>query len=215
MDPQQALPSYTPPEPSPAEPSVPPLSDMELVHRMAAGDEDALGVLYDRLAPMVFSLVQALLADPNDAEEAVEDAFWQAWVQAERYRPGRGGVSTWLGMIARSRALDRLRARKRRREERWEDTPAAALADARLGSGPDPLGHTVLAELRERVAAALQELPEEQRRAIELAYFRGMSQSQIAAHTGQPLGTVKTRVRLAMQKLRERLDGLRGATDEL
>ena len=162
------------------------------------------------MAPLVCSVVGALLSNADDASEVVEEAFWQAWRQASRYDPSRGGVSTWLGMIARSRALDRLRARRRIREDSWETLPAPTSRELDIVPHTEsPLHRAVHAERRDLVAAALRELPDEQRRTIELAYFEGMSQSEIANHTGQPLGTVKTRVRLAMQKLRERLATLR------
>jgi RNA polymerase sigma-70 factor (ECF subfamily) len=178
---------------------------------MAAGDESALGALYDRWVTPVHSLVLRLLADGDEAEDVVEEAFWQAWRQAARYEESRGAVSTWLITIARSRALDRLRARRRRQEEAWSqlgfgdmegDTLPAPAADS-------PLAGAEQAERRALVAKALMALPPEQRETIELAYFGGLSQSEIAERTGQPLGTVKTRVRLAMEKLRESLSMLR------
>jgi len=181
--------------------------DAALVGRMAGGDEQALGALYDRWSSVVQSLVQYIVRDPAEAEDVVEETFWQAWRQAGRYQAARGGVSTWLLTIARSRALDRLRALRRRRAEL---VPLAELADVVASEAPTP---AVAAELRERaamVAGALRELPAEQRQALELAYFSGLSQSEIAERTGQPLGTIKTRMRLAMQKLRGRLAVLRG-----
>ena len=177
--------------------------DGALVRRMAAGDEKALGLLYDRWAPLLHSVARRIVADPNDAEEVLEEAFWQAWRQAGRYEEGRGGVSTWLTMIVRSRALDRVRARGRLREESWENIPEPG-----SGEGEGPASPDAAAEQDERsrlIAAAVAQLPPEQRETVELAYFRGLSQSEIAAKLGQPLGTVKTRARLALQKLRESL----------
>ncbi len=189
-------------------PDIIPPSDSDLVRRMADGDEQALGLLYDRMVPMVYSIVGAMLAD-SDAEEVVEETFWQAWQQAGRYRESRGGVSTWIGMISRSRALDRIRARRRVREESWGELPEGRPRLGNLSFAASPLQRTEDADLRDRVAAALEQLPEEQRETVELAYFHGMSQSEISARMETPLGTVKTRVRLAMQKLRESLDGLK------
>lgn len=183
-----------------------------LLRRMADGDEQALGLLYDRLAPMVTSLAGAILADPDDVEEVVEETFWQAWRNAAQYAEARGAVSTWIGVIARSRALDRLRRRRRVREESWEELPASAVGSESTPSPPSPLQYAAAAERRDQLAAALRELPPEQRQALELAYFHGMSQSEISAHTAQPLGTIKTRVRLAMRKLRERLSPLHDET---
>jgi len=187
---------------------VPRSAELELVRRMAAGDETALGALYDRYSPLLHAVVLRIVGDADDAEEVLEDTFWQAWRQAGRYEEARGGLSTWLVMIARSRAVDRVRARRRVREERWEELPAAQ-ADPHDESAASPLDAAGSDELRRIVGRAMSSLPAEQRQAVELAYFRGMSQTEIAEATGQPLGTVKTRARLALQKLREALVVLR------
>jgi len=184
--------------------------DRELVRRMAAGDEAALGELHDRYSTLLHSVVLRIVGDADDAEEVLEETFWQAWRQASRYEPGRGGISTWLVMIARSRAVDRLRSRRRVREERWDELPEPA----EIGINPDitaptPLDDAHAEEVRRVVAAAVAKLPPEQRQTVEMAYFGGMSQTEIAEATGQPLGTVKTRARLALQKLREALAVLR------
>jgi RNA polymerase sigma-70 factor (ECF subfamily) len=186
--------------------------DRELVARMQAGDEGALGELYDRWFPIVSGLVNRMLKSPNDVEDVVEEAFWQAWRQADRYTPERGSVQTWLLTIARTRALDRLRATSRRREESIDDTTSAAERAANVtapASASDPLLDVELAERKRLVLAALADLPHEQREAIELGYFGGLSQSEIAEQIGQPLGTIKTRMRLALMKLRDRLSALR------
>ena len=185
--------------------------DAALMRRIADGDEHALGMLYDRWSPLVFSLCVHILAEDDEAEEAVEETFWQAWRQAAQYDAARGGVSTWLTMIARSRALDRLRARRRRQEEAMSDLSETkrAAVDATARRGDDPARGAEIAERRLLVRQALLALPPEQREVLELAYFRGLSQSEIAERTGQPLGTIKTRVRLAMEKLRDRLGILR------
>lgn len=185
-----------------------PDGDGDLVRRMAAGDESALGVLYDRWSPMLHSVARRIVTDPDDAEEVLEEAFWQAWRQAGRYEEGRGGVSTWLTMIVRSRALDRVRARGRLREDRWEERPERNLGDVdREGDAPDAAAEQE--ERRRLIVAAVAQLPPEQRETVELAYFGGLSQTEIAERLGQPLGTVKTRARLALQKLRESLVVLR------
>jgi RNA polymerase sigma-70 factor (ECF subfamily) len=185
--------------------------DRDLIRRMAAGDESALGALYDRWVTLVHSLVLRLLADADEAEDVVEEVFWQAWRQAARYEESRGAVSTWLTTIARSRALDRLRARRRRQEEAWSQIGFGDMESITLPApaADNPLAGAEQAERRAFVARALTALPPEQRETIELAYFGGLSQSEIAERTGQPLGTVKTRVRLAMEKLRESLSMLR------
>ena len=181
--------------------------DAGLLRRMAAGDEAALGALYDRWSPLFHSVVLRIVGDRDDAEELVEETFWQAWRQAARYDAGRAGVSAWLVVMARSRALDRVRLRGWKRAAAGE-VEAAASIEAVVEAG-GPLQAAEQDETRRIVRAAMDALPAEQRETLELAYFRGMSQSEIAAATGQPLGTVKTRARLALQKLREALAVLR------
>ncbi len=183
-------------------------SNAALVARMAAGDEHALGVLYDRWSTTVHTLAYYLLGQADEAEDAVEETFWQAWREAGRYDASRGAVSTWLSTIARSRALDRQRARRRRAEEPLEGvvpssdgTGAGNVADARP-SAANPQQDAEASERARAIAAALSKLPVEQREVIELAYFGGLSQSEIATRTSLPLGTVKTRARLALEKLR-------------
>jgi len=184
------------------------LTNAELVQRVAGGDQRALGALYDRQVTLVHSLALRLLGDADDAEDVVEETFWQVWRHASRYDVSRGSVSTWLCSIARSRALDLLRAARRRPERiasAIESDDHSALASA----SANPLGGVEESEQRALVRGALNELPPEQRESIELAYFGGLSQSEIAERTGQPLGTIKTRIRLAMMKLRARLSSLR------
>jgi RNA polymerase sigma-70 factor, ECF subfamily len=183
--------------------------DRELVRRMSAGDTQALARLYERWSRPVHALVVRLVRDPDDADDVVEDTFYQAWRQASRYERSRGAVSTWIVTIARSRALDRLRSRRRLREEPL--TPVMVLDELTDGTNPDPAAGAEDTERRERVAEALRALPREQREVLELAYYGGLSQTEIAERTGQPLGTVKTRTRLAAQKLRERLAVLHGS----
>jgi RNA polymerase sigma-70 factor, ECF subfamily len=182
--------------------------DATVVQRMAAGDEGALAILYDQWTQAVYSLGMHLLRDADEAEDVVEETFWQAWQRAATYDAARGTVRSWLLTIARSRALDRLRARQRQRDEAslGSDHTLAIAADS------DPLLDAEGAERRTLVLQALQELPEDQRRALELAYFRGLSQTEVAEYLGEPLGTIKTRMRLGMQKLRTKLFALREGT---
>ena len=182
--------------------------DVALIRRMCDADETALGALYDRWARSLYSLVFHLLRDADEAEDVVEETFWQAWRKASSYEPSRGAVSTWLLTIGRRRALDRLRAKSRRKEE---STQSGVLADI-ASPASDPLQMVESSERRSNVLTALRELPSEQREVLELGYFQGLSQSEIADMTGQPLGTVKTRMRLAMQKLREPLSMYREGT---
>lgn len=187
--------------------------DLALVRRMQSGDQQALSEFYDRWFPVVNCLVSRMLKAAGEAEDVVEETFWQAWRQASRFDAERGSVQTWLLTIARSRSLDRLRSMKRLREESIEEITSEggplSHAEAFASTASDP---SLAAEHKERktlVLAALAGLPVEQREALELGYFGGLSQSEIAERTGQPLGTVKTRMRLAMLKLRDRLSLLR------
>lgn len=182
--------------------------DVALLRRMAAGDEGALGALYDRWHPLVHGVVMRILRSADEAEDVVEEAFWQAWRQAPRYEATRGTVQTWLLTIARSRALDRVRTLERRREDPIETESGNQVA-AMVSDDAGPALNAEAEERRRIIVSALAELPAEQREAVELGYFAGLSQSEIADRTGQPLGTVKTRMRLAMQKLRGRLTILR------
>lgn len=174
------------------------IDDTRLVSRMANGDAEALGRFYDRWSNHVYATVKAIVRSPQDAEEIVDDCFWQAWNQASRFDAGRGEVRSWVLNIARSRALDRLKAMKRRREEDLDAAPSAAFATM-----PDAEERIDEAARATRVASALQGLPDAQRRTLEMAYYGGLTQTEIADSTGEALGTVKTRIRLGMQKLRE------------
>lgn len=194
--------SSVPPGAARAEPD-----DASFLRRMAAGDEEALGAFYDRWQPLVHAVVLRMLRQRDDVADVVEEVFWQAWRQAERYETSRGAVQTWLLTIARSRALDRVRSLKRLREEPFEGENGEVFLE--LATDGDPSMDAESSERRKIVLAALAELPAEQREALELGYFGGLSQSEIAERLGQPLGTVKTRMRLAMQKLRDRLKILR------
>jgi RNA polymerase sigma-70 factor, ECF subfamily len=180
--------------------------DEALVRRMAAGEDRALGDLYDRWQPVVHGVVSRMLRQADDVEDVVEETFWQAWKQASRFDRTRGAVQTWLLTIARSRALDRVRALRRRREEPLEGDDGQPVVQ-QVAEG-DPGQDAETSERRRLVVAALSGLPAEQREALELGYFGGLSQTEIAEKTGQPLGTVKTRMRLALQKLRGQLQVL-------
>ena len=167
---------------------------------MAAGEAAALGEFYDRWSAEAYATAIAIVRVAQDAEEVVEDTFWQAWKQASRFDTSRGQVKSWLLSIARSRALDKLKSVVRRREEQLESAPLDRLVNER---GTDD---RILEEERIGVmATALSNLPTVQREALEMAYFGGLSHTEIADCTGLAIGTVKTRIRLGMQKLRERL----------
>lgn len=182
-------------------------SDRDLVGRAARGDERALGDLYDRHAATVQLVAMRIVRERADAEEIVVETFAQAWREAARFDGDRGSVAAWLTMIGRSRALDLVRSRGRR--ARLADTAAVQMpsdAPAAMGGAmPAPDESAEHAERAERVRAALAELSSPQRVAVELAFFEGLSHSEIAERLDEPLGTVKTRVRLAMGKLRDAL----------
>jgi RNA polymerase sigma-70 factor, ECF subfamily len=176
------------------------------VARMALGDEQALATLYGATSALVFGLALKILRDRPSCEEVVVEVYAQAWKQARRYDAARGSVATWLGMMARTRAIDLARARARFlaiEDEMGESFDAAD--DAR-----DPLESNALLERASRVRGALQSLPDEQRSLIEAAFFRGMSHTEIAGALGQPLGTVKTRIRMGLAALRRALAPLEG-----
>jgi RNA polymerase sigma-70 factor (ECF subfamily) len=182
------------------------LADHELIVGAVGGDERAIATLYDRYGGVLYAVAYRIVGQRADAEEVVIESFAQAWRDAPRFEGSRGSVAGWLTMIARSRALDLVRARVRR--ERITASAAAARADTPLAmgrSGGDPSSSYDLAERRRQVQLALDTLSPPQRQAIELAYFEGLSQSEIAERLQEPLGTIKTRVRLGMQKLRDSL----------
>lgn len=181
--------------------SAPP-RDADLVARIAERDENALAALYDRFAATLLALCRRILGATADAEDVLQEVFLQVWRQAPRYDPTRASVSSWLILIARSRAIDRLR--NRRVGER--SAVDAAAAEPVRHASPEGPANVFLAERRARLREALASLPEEQREVVELAFFGGLTQSEISARTGIPLGTVKTRTLLAMKKLRKALE---------
>lgn len=180
--------------------------DAALLARAGDGDEDALGLLYDRHAARAYGLALAMLKDADEAQEVVADAFAQAWRTAARFEPARGEVAGWILTIARSRALDRMRTRRRHlklmEQSAAGEDDGLALPLAGVAATSDAAEHD---DVRAAVARSLAALPDAQRSVIELAYFRGLSQSEIAEALGAPLGTVKTRMRAAMEKLRDTL----------
>jgi RNA polymerase sigma-70 factor (ECF subfamily) len=175
--------------------------DERLIRLILQSQEQALAQLYDRYHRLVFSLALAIVNDRATAEEITLDVFMRVWQKAGTYRPEQARVSTWLTHIARHHAIDVLRRRAARVDQfavHWDE--ATSNQDSSL---PDPQESVELSLRRQRIYAALARLPAEQREALYLAYFGGYTQSQIAQALKQPLGTVKTRLRLAMQKLRE------------
>lgn len=178
----------------------PPSHEAALLSRVAQHDQAALAELYDRYARVLYSVAFKSLRSAEESEEVVLDVFAQVWRTAARYDGVKGRVDSWLFMMTRSRVLDRLRSLQR--------TTKVTLASENLAEiqttnpGVDPIENVLISERRDRVLAALSQLPEEQRQVIELAYYKGLTQSEIAAQTNLSLGTVKTRVRLGLSKLR-------------
>jgi len=188
-----AYPAAVTPSSARAAPPWDDLDDAQLVDAMQAGERAALAALYDRYSGLMYGVARRMLRDPQAAEDLVQDVVVEVWRRADTYSSSRGTVRTWLMMRLRSRALDRIRSAPVRREVAVEDPRAVAAAaadDPQLG--PD----------RERVRRALATLPTDQREVLELAYFRGLSSSEIAVHVGTPVGTVKSRTRAGLAKLR-------------
>jgi len=171
---------------------------------MRLEDESALEALYARYGGLVFTLALRIVGDPELAREVMQDTFLRAWDGRETYDPGRGRVPWWLMGIARNRAIDLLRSRPHQARLREQEKPPS---DAHRVATVDPGAADALA-LRRAVTQALAGLPESQREAVELAYYRGLTQAEIARHLGQPLGTIKSRTRDAMERLRTLLEPL-------
>jgi RNA polymerase sigma-70 factor (ECF subfamily) len=174
-----------------------------LMRRIVSGDAAALSDLYDLSSRYVYGICMKVLRNAADAEEVTLDVYTQAWRQASRFDAGRGEPLAWLLMLARSRAIDRLRSRGSVLRNEEELGEARELASP----GIDPETGSSLAQRASTVRAALAGLPAEQREVIELAYFEGLTHTEIAERLAQPLGTTKSRIRLALQRLRSALDG--------
>ena len=176
--------------------------DETLLRLIARAQPDALSELYDRYVRLVFSVAYHATSDSNLAEEITQDNFLRVWQRAESYHAQTGKVAAWLASIARHRAIDLFRRRQARSEghaSALEDMPDFELVDETLGleAGLE------IEQSRQHVRQALSQLPAEQRQVLALAYFRGLTQEQIAQALQLPLGTVKTRIRLGMQKMRQ------------
>jgi RNA polymerase sigma-70 factor, ECF subfamily len=167
-----------------------------LVDRVARGDGDALVALYDEYGRLAFSLAYRILQDATSAEEVVQDAFERVWNNAANFNTSRGKVRTWLMSIVHNRSIDLVRSRQRRRETPLDDAPVD-----RQHSEPDVSTAVLQILTGEEVRTAVRQLPPEQQQAIELAYFGGLTQHEVAERTGTPLGTVKSRMRLGLRHL--------------
>ncbi len=179
------------------------LADEEIIARLRAGESWAMSVLYDRYARLVFSLALKILNDRGAAEETVQEVFVKVWKRCREFDARRGKFSSWLTGIAHNHAIDELRRRRVRPSASGDEDDTI---DAVVDDGPAPLDLAVQSLERRRIVDALKAIPVEQRRAIEMAYFEGLTQQEISERLGDPLGTVKTRMRLGMQKLRALLE---------
>jgi RNA polymerase sigma-70 factor (ECF subfamily) len=179
------------------------LADQSLIRLIARAQPDALAALYDRYSRLIFSLAFNIVGDQATAEEVTLDVFSRVWEKADTYQASQAKVTTWLTSIVRHRSIDHVRRQYSRPEKdsvSWVELTPGALLD-----GHNPETVTELSLQRSRILAAVAQLPADQQQALALAYFKGYSHRQIAEELGQPLGTIKTRIRLAMQKLRQLL----------
>lgn len=181
--------------------SRPQWDDQQLVRAIVERRQEAVGELYDRFSSMLMALAYRVLGNAQDAEEILQETFLQVWNQAARYDPEKSSVSTWLVLITRSRAIDRLRSR----QVQARTVTAAQQENPTSYTSPSGVGNVLLHERRQRLGDEMAKLPPEQRQVLELAFYGGATQSEIAKQTGIPLGTVKTRTLLAMKKLRAAL----------
>lgn len=190
------------------------LSDAELLAAIAEKKEWALAALYDRYATVLYSLALKILSESGPAQDVVQEAFLTVWRKAPRYTEKRGNVATWLIVLCRNLAIDQYRAKMRLASRRVE---LEAASEKLIALDDNPMDAATTAEDGRYLREALRRLPAEQKQVIEMAYFQGMSQSEIAAATQTPLGTVKTRTRQALLKLRDALLGIQNgaaANDE-
>jgi RNA polymerase sigma-70 factor (ECF subfamily) len=185
------IPSDTPPEAA-------------LLRRISSGDSEAFDDLYTRWSPMLYGLLCKILEDPREAEDALQEGFLHIWRKAASYDPDRSSPTTWAYMIFRNKAIDRLRSRERRgkgMERIAEEEPTFAPSSA------DPGDDAETQERRQAVKAALDSIPADQREAVSLAFFSGLTQTEIAEKLGAPLGTIKARIRRGLLKLGDVLKG--------
>ncbi|MGC2186289.1 MAG: sigma-70 family RNA polymerase sigma factor [Terriglobales bacterium] len=169
------------------------LSDVSLVWGMRSGDESAMATLYDRYSSLVYGVALRVLGDTGAAEDVLQEVFMQLWRNPAAFDSGRGSLGAWLGVIARNRAIDGVRKRR----------PETDIADVVVSVEPDMADAAERSRAMEKVRGALLGMPEAQRRALEMAYFEGLTHTEIAAKTGEPLGTIKTRIRAGLLALRK------------
>jgi RNA polymerase sigma-70 factor (ECF subfamily) len=181
--------------------------DPNLLALVAKGDQQAFSQLYDHSSTLLFTLAVRILENREEAAELLQDVYLEVWRKVSRYDVGRGTPVAWLVTLTKSRAIDRLRARAARGYRATNSLEAGTAAQV-ADPSPSPLETQANQELRLAVGAAVAGLPQAQQQAIELAYYEGLSHTEIAQRLNQPLGTVKTRIKLGMSKLRESLQQL-------
>jgi RNA polymerase sigma-70 factor (ECF subfamily) len=179
--------------------------DIELLRQIAAGDRASFAEFYDRHSTLMFSVACKILNDTNEAEDVLQDTFMQIWEKASKFDSKLGKASSWAAILVRNKAIDRIRASQRRtrlaEEAGAEQATTAPITDT---ANENLYGH----EKAQMIQSAIGELPTEQRQAIELAYFSGLTQDQISKKLNEPLGTIKARIRRGLLKLRDQLEGL-------
>jgi len=178
--------------------------DTELFQQIAQGDERAFAALYDRFSAPLFSLAYKILNDEKESEEVLQDVFLKLWDMPREFDAARGKPFSWMATLTRNRSIDRLRARQTR--QRITETATPELAE-NLNAGGDASDEFWREEKAAAIRSTLQNLPEEQRQALEMVYFGGMTHQEVSEKTREPLGTVKARIRRAMLKLRDALEG--------
>ena len=169
------------------------VNDAALVLAVRSGNQDAMAQLYDRYSSVVYAVALRVLGDTGAAEDILQEIFMQLWRNPGAFDASRGNLAPWLAVIARNRAVDALRKRR----------PQTELEDVTLSVSPDLASEAYRGRIAEKIRGALNQMPQQQRGALEMAYFEGYSHSEIAAKTGEPLGTIKTRIRNGLMQLRK------------
>ncbi|MBA3336763.1 MAG: sigma-70 family RNA polymerase sigma factor [Chloroflexia bacterium] len=187
------------------QPDLSELGDSELIGRVAEGDARALEVLYERYSRVVYSFALRILGDQQLAEELLQEVFFRAWRQGSAFQASRGTFITWLLSITHNMAIDEVRKRRRRPQKAESEDSEAVLAGV-ADKGQSVEDQVWVVALRGTISGAMEQLPLAQRQVIELAYYQGLTQREIAENLSEPLGTIKTRMRLGMQKLRDFLE---------
>jgi RNA polymerase sigma-70 factor, ECF subfamily len=174
-----------------------PASDVSLMSRILANDQDAMSVIFDRYGSLVYSIALRILKDPGQAEDVLQEIFIQLWRSPSKFAEGRGSLPGWLAVVARNRAIDHLRQRR----------PSESFGDVVVASSVNLASEVERDAMIEKVRSVMSTLPANQQRMVELAFFEGLTHAEIAIRTGEPLGTVKTRIRSALTSLRKEIEG--------